>query len=54
MKNIIFSRVQLLKEHPLGKLVDIFTRQQQQNKPHLLFIDQFEEVFTLCQDDEGF
>ncbi|MEH2332942.1 nSTAND1 domain-containing NTPase [Nostoc sp.] len=39
-------------EHPLGKLVDILTRQQQQNKPHLLFIDQFEEVFTLCQDDE--
>ncbi|MEH1813763.1 MAG: caspase family protein [Nostoc sp.] len=39
-------------EHPLGKLVDILTRQQQQDKPHLLFIDQFEEVFTLCQDDE--
>ncbi|MCC5627699.1 caspase family protein [Nostoc sphaeroides CHAB 2801] len=39
-------------EHPLGKLVDILTRQQQQNQPHLLFIDQFEEVFTLCQDDE--
>ncbi|MDZ8088898.1 MAG: WD40 repeat domain-containing protein [Nostoc sp. DedQUE12b] len=40
------------REHPLGKLVDVLTRQQQQNKPHLLFIDQFEEVFTLCQDDE--
>ncbi|MCC5641738.1 hypothetical protein LC607_01935 [Nostoc sp. CHAB 5824] len=39
-------------EHPLGKLVDILTRQQQQNQPHLLFIDQFEETFTLCQDDE--
>ncbi|PHM11743.1 nSTAND1 domain-containing NTPase [Nostoc sp. 'Peltigera malacea cyanobiont' DB3992] len=39
-------------EHPLGKLVDILTRQQQQNQPHLLFIDQFEEVFTLCQDDD--
>ncbi|MDZ7969568.1 MAG: caspase family protein [Nostoc sp. DedSLP03] len=39
-------------EHPLGKLVDILTQQQQQNQPHLLFIDQFEEVFTLCQDDE--
>ncbi|MEH2451544.1 nSTAND1 domain-containing NTPase [Nostoc sp.] len=39
-------------EHPLGKLVDILARQQQQNKPHLLFIDQFEEIFTLCQDDE--
>ncbi|MCC5609670.1 caspase family protein [Nostoc sp. CHAB 5834] len=39
-------------EHPLGQLVDILARQQQQNKPHLLFIDQFEEIFTLCQDDE--
>ncbi|MEH2231654.1 MAG: caspase family protein [Nostoc sp.] len=39
-------------EHPLGKLVDILTRQQQQNQPQLLFIDQFEEIFTLCQDDE--
>ncbi|MBD2727461.1 caspase family protein [Nostoc sp. FACHB-892] len=39
-------------EHPLGKLVDILARQQEQNQPHLLFIDQFEEIFTLCQDDE--
>lgn len=39
-------------EYPLGKLVDILARQQQQNQPHLLFIDQFEEIFTLCQDDE--
>ncbi|MHC5859465.1 nSTAND1 domain-containing NTPase [Nostoc sp.] len=39
-------------EHPLGKLVDILARQQQQNQPHLLFIDQFEEIFTLCQDDD--
>ena len=39
-------------EHPLGQLVDILARQQQQNQPHLLFIDQFEEIFTLCQDDE--
>ncbi|MBG1271027.1 nSTAND1 domain-containing NTPase [Nostoc sp. WHI] len=39
-------------EHPLGKLVDILARQQQQNQPRLLFIDQFEEIFTLCQDDE--
>ena len=31
-------------EHPLGKLVDILTRQQQQNQPHLLFIDQFEST----------
>ncbi|OYD94269.1 hypothetical protein CDG77_12050 [Nostoc sp. 'Peltigera membranacea cyanobiont' 213] len=39
-------------EHPLGQLVDILARQQQQNKPHLLFIDQFEEIFTLCQNDD--
>ncbi|MBX9258005.1 caspase family protein [Desmonostoc muscorum CCALA 125] len=39
-------------EHPLGKLVDILARQQQQNQSYLLFIDQFEEIFTLCQDDE--
>ncbi|WP_017318320.1 nSTAND1 domain-containing NTPase [Mastigocladopsis repens] len=39
-------------EHPLGKLLEALTRQQQQNKPYVLFIDQFEEVFTLCQDDE--
>ncbi|MDZ8031444.1 caspase family protein [Nostoc sp. DedSLP04] len=39
-------------EHPLGKLVDILAQQQQQNQPQLLFIDQFEEIFTLCQDDE--
>ncbi|AVH69461.1 nSTAND1 domain-containing NTPase [Nostoc sp. 'Lobaria pulmonaria (5183) cyanobiont'] len=39
-------------EHPLGKLVNILARQLQQNQPHLLFIDQFEEIFTLCQDDE--
>lgn len=25
--------------------------QQQQNQPLLLFIDQFEEVFTLCEDE---
>ncbi|QSJ15844.1 caspase family protein [Nostoc sp. UHCC 0702] len=39
-------------EHPLGKLVDILARQQQQNQSHLLFIDQFEEIFTLCQNDD--
>ncbi|MEH2162399.1 MAG: caspase family protein [Nostoc sp.] len=39
-------------EHPYGKLVDILVGQQQQNQPHILFIDQFEEIFTLCQDDE--
>ncbi|MEH2317440.1 nSTAND1 domain-containing NTPase [Nostoc sp.] len=39
-------------EYPYGKLFDILARQQQQNQPHLLFIDQFEEIFTLCQDDE--
>ncbi|MBD2500048.1 nSTAND1 domain-containing NTPase [Anabaena azotica] len=38
-------------EHPLGKLVDILSRQQQQNQPYVLLIDQFEEIFTLCQDE---
>ncbi|MBW4670308.1 MAG: caspase family protein [Cyanomargarita calcarea GSE-NOS-MK-12-04C] len=38
-------------EHPLGKLVEILTRQQE-NKASVLFIDQFEELFTLCEDDD--
>ncbi|MBD2358403.1 caspase family protein [Tolypothrix sp. FACHB-123] len=38
-------------EHPLGKLIEVLTQQQQQNKLYLLFIDQFEEIFTLCQDE---
>ncbi|MDZ8051247.1 MAG: caspase family protein [Aulosira sp. ZfuVER01] len=38
-------------ENPLGKLVEVLTQQQQQNKLYLLFIDQFEEIFTLCQDE---
>lgn len=38
-------------EHPLGKLVDILSRQQQQNQTYVLLIDQFEEIFTLCQDE---
>jgi WD40 repeat protein/energy-coupling factor transporter ATP-binding protein EcfA2 len=38
-------------EHPLGKLTDALTRQKE-DKPQLLFIDQFEEIFTLCQNEE--
>lgn len=38
-------------EHPLGKLTDALNRQLQ-DKPQLLFIDQFEEIFTLCQNEE--
>ena len=37
--------------HPLGKLTGILTRRHQENKPFVLFIDQFEEVFTLCNDE---
>jgi WD40 repeat protein/energy-coupling factor transporter ATP-binding protein EcfA2 len=36
---------------PLGKLTQILTRRHQENKPFVLFIDQFEEVFTLCNDE---
>ncbi|MBD1945611.1 caspase family protein [Coleofasciculus sp. FACHB-712] len=36
---------------PLGKLTEILTRRHQENKPFVLFIDQFEEVFTLCNDE---
>ncbi|MBD1930734.1 MULTISPECIES: caspase family protein [Cyanophyceae] len=37
--------------HPLGKLTGILARRHQENKPFVLFIDQFEEVFTLCNDE---
>jgi WD40 repeat protein len=36
---------------PLGKLTEILGRRHQENKPFVLFIDQFEEVFTLCNDE---
>jgi WD40 repeat protein len=38
-------------KHPLGKLVDILARYRDQNEPFVIFIDQFEEVFTLCEDE---
>jgi len=38
-------------DHPLGKLVDILARHREQNQPFVIFIDQFEEVFTLCEDE---
>jgi WD40 repeat protein/energy-coupling factor transporter ATP-binding protein EcfA2 len=38
-------------KHPLGKLVDILARHREQNQPFVIFIDQFEEVFTLCEDE---
>ncbi|MEG3988501.1 caspase family protein [Microcoleus sp. S28C3] len=38
-------------KHPLGKLVDILARYREQNQPFVIFIDQFEEVFTLCEDE---
>jgi WD40 repeat protein/energy-coupling factor transporter ATP-binding protein EcfA2 len=38
-------------KHPLGKLVDILARYREHNQPFVIFIDQFEEVFTLCEDE---
>lgn len=38
-------------KHPLSTLVEILERKQQQNQPLVLFIDQFEEVFTLCENE---
>ncbi|MDQ2099956.1 MAG: caspase family protein [Tychonema bourrellyi B0820] len=38
-------------KHPLGKLVDILARYRDQNQLFVIFIDQFEEVFTLCEDE---
>lgn len=38
-------------KHPRGKLVDILARDREQNQPFVIFIDQFEEVFTLCEDE---
>ncbi|HEY9849983.1 MAG TPA: caspase family protein [Leptolyngbyaceae cyanobacterium] len=36
---------------PLGKLVEILDRRKQLSQPFVLFIDQFEEVFTLCDNE---
>ncbi|HAJ64311.1 MAG TPA: hypothetical protein DCP31_37980, partial [Cyanobacteria bacterium UBA8543] len=38
-------------KHPLSTLVEIIERQNQHNQPFVLFIDQFEEVFTLCENE---
>lgn len=38
-------------KYPLGKLVDVLARYRDQNQPFVIFIDQFEEVFTLCEDE---
>lgn len=38
-------------KHPLTKLIEILDRQHRQNQPFVLFIDQMEEIFTLCEDD---
>ncbi|MEG4912445.1 nSTAND1 domain-containing NTPase [Microcoleus sp. B7-D4] len=38
-------------KHPLGKLVDIIARHREQNQLFVIFIDQFEEIFTLCEDE---
>ncbi|MEG5137011.1 MULTISPECIES: nSTAND1 domain-containing NTPase [unclassified Microcoleus] len=38
-------------KYPLGKLVDILAWHREQNQPFVIFIDQFEEVFTLCEDE---
>ncbi len=38
-------------KHPLSTLVEIIERQNQHNQPFVLFIDQFEEVFTLCKNE---
>src|SRR5919202_1016785 len=39
-------------KHPLTPLQEIFARQHRRNQPYVLFIDQFEEVFTLCEHEE--
>ncbi len=38
-------------KYPLGKLVDVLARYRDWNEPFVIFIDQFEEVFTLCEDE---
>ncbi|MBD2577363.1 caspase family protein [Oscillatoria sp. FACHB-1406] len=38
--------------NPPQVLIDRLTSLHSQNRPFILFIDQFEEVFTLCKDDE--
>jgi WD40 repeat protein/energy-coupling factor transporter ATP-binding protein EcfA2 len=38
-------------KHPWRKLLDILAQPRDQNQPFIIFIDQFEEVFTLCEDE---
>ena len=38
-------------KHPWRKLLDILAQSRDQNQPFVIFIDQFEEVFTLCEDE---
>jgi WD40 repeat protein/energy-coupling factor transporter ATP-binding protein EcfA2 len=38
-------------DRPLSRLLDILAPLHSQNKPFLVFIDQFEEVFTQCKDE---
>jgi WD40 repeat protein/energy-coupling factor transporter ATP-binding protein EcfA2 len=38
--------------HPLTPLQEIFARQHRRNQPYVLFIDQFEEIFTVCEQEE--
>ncbi len=35
---------------PLNTLLTILTQQHQRHEPFILFVDQFEELFTLCHD----
>jgi WD40 repeat protein/energy-coupling factor transporter ATP-binding protein EcfA2 len=39
-------------EDALERLVETLSQLHGQNKPFVLFIDQFEEIFTLCKNDE--
>ncbi|MGJ3253353.1 MAG: caspase family protein, partial [Elainellaceae cyanobacterium] len=38
-------------EYPLIKLEEVLHRHQQSQQPLLVFIDQFEEIFTLCKEN---
>jgi WD40 repeat protein/energy-coupling factor transporter ATP-binding protein EcfA2 len=37
-------------KHPLGTLTTILERRHRENQPFVLLIDQFEEIFTLCDN----
>ncbi|MEC4985625.1 MAG: caspase family protein, partial [Oscillatoria sp. PMC 1076.18] len=38
-------------KHPLSPLIEILDRRHREKQPYLLFIDQFEEIFTQCDND---